>query len=419
MAGLLVPPFRLSGTTSIVPRSTGITAIFGNTGGFSLSVGGTSAATAQLDTICATSTTIGHIVKAAASQSVDLSKWLDSSGNPLLQIQSDGTVIYLPTDTSNFLGSIFSSASTLTGTPAISFFNSQNVINFTSSPAFGFPPFFFFFRPTVKISTQNVGVLQPAVFVANATHIADGFIWTGGDTGAIASFVDQPIFSVANSGSYTTYTHNGYKSGMAVNTGATIATRRALVVNNATGAGTLTDQIGLDIATLTKGASNNIAIRTGASGVLEIGNKFTKYNNIATVSNGVPSELATVDLATQAAAIAATTIYTPTATGLFRISIYLQVTRAATTSSILGGATGVVITYNDGDGNVAQSDTAALATTTGTIAITAAGNTTATNLEGTMVIYARTGVAIQYAIGYTSVGVTTMQFAAHLKVEAL
>lgn len=145
----------------------------------------------------------------------------------------------------------------------------------------------------------------------------------------------------------------------------------------------------------------------------------TKYNNITTVSGGHPAEYATVDLTTQAAAIGDTTIYTPTATGMFRISIYLQVTRAASTSSVLGGATGVVIKFNDGDGNVAQVNTAALATTAGAVAVTSATNTTATNLEGTMVIYARTGVAISYAIGYTSVGVTTMQFAAHLKVEAL
>lgn len=152
---------------------------------------------------------------------------------------------------------------------------------------------------------------------------------------------------------------------------------------------------------------------------LHLGSTIATYKGITTVSNGVPSELATVDLATQAAAISATTIYTPAATGLFRLSIYLQVTRAASTSSILGGATGVVITFTDGDGSVAQTITAALHSTTGTVVTTAAGNTTATNLNGTMVIYAKTAVAIQYAIGYTSVGATTMQYAAHLKVEAL
>jgi len=77
-----------------------------------------------------------------------------------------------------------------------------------------------------------------------------------------------------------------------------------------------------------------------------------------------------------------------------------------------------VITYNDGDGNVAQSVTMALMTTAGAIAINSSGNTTATSLNGSMVIYARTGVAIKYAIGYTSSG-TAMQYAAHLKVEAM
>lgn len=146
--------------------------------------------------------------------------------------------------------------------------------------------------------------------------------------------------------------------------------------------------------------------------------KISSYNGITTVSNGVPSELATVDLTAQTAAKATTTLYTPTATGLFRISVYLQVTTAGSVSSVLGGTGGVVITYNDGDGNVAQTDTVALMTTAGAIAINAAGNTTATNLTGSIVIYARTGVAIQYAIGYTSAG-TAMQYAAHLKLEAL
>lgn len=155
------------------------------------------------------------------------------------------------------------------------------------------------------------------------------------------------------------------------------------------------------------------------SGTMTQGGKTTTYNNIATVSNGIPAEYATVDLTAQSAAVTATAAYTPAATGMFRVSVYLQITTAGSTSSVLGGAGGVVITYNDGDGNVAQSDTVALMTTAGAIAISSATNTTATNLSGSMIIYARTGVAIQYAIGYTSVGVTPMQYAAHLKVEAL
>lgn len=210
--------------------------------------------------------------------------------------------------------------------------------------------------------------------------------------------------------------------------------------------GTLTTVTGFDVLDQTETATNKIGFRqrgtnahnrfngdtsfaqdslpgaaVDVAGKLFITNAglVTKYNNIATVSNGVPSELGTQDITAQAAAKTATTLCTPSATGLFRISAYEQVTRAATTSSILGGATGTVITFNDGDGNVAQSNTMAMESTTGTVVTTAAGNTTGTNLTGVMTIYARTGVAIQYAIGYTSVGVTTMQFAAHLKCEAL
>lgn len=154
-------------------------------------------------------------------------------------------------------------------------------------------------------------------------------------------------------------------------------------------------------------------------GQITMDSKITNYTGINTVSNGVPSEFATIDLNNQGAAISNTTAYTPVFSGMYRISIYLQVTRAATTSSILGGETGVVITYNDADGNVEQSNTTALQSPTGTIVTTSATNTTATNLTGTMIVFARAGVAIKYAVGYTSVGGTSMQYSVHLKVEAM
>lgn len=166
----------------------------------------------------------------------------------------------------------------------------------------------------------------------------------------------------------------------------------------------------------TPGATVDVAGRLFIDGPTGL---ITKYDNLTLVGRGVPYQTGTQDLTAQVAAKAATTIFTPTQTGWFRINIYLQITTAATTSSVLGGATGVVITYNDGDGNVAQTRTAALQTNAGAIAVTSATNTTATSLEGVMVIYARTGVAIQYAIGYTSVGITAMQYAAHLRAEAL
>lgn len=147
---------------------------------------------------------------------------------------------------------------------------------------------------------------------------------------------------------------------------------------------------------------------------------ISTYAGVATASNGIAVVRGTADLTAQTAAKTATTLCASTLpTGLYRISVYLQVTTAASTSSVLGGTNGVTITYNDGDGNVAQSDTVALATTAGAIGISSATNTTATNLTGTLPIYMKTGTAVQYAIDYTSVGVTPMAYAAHLKCEAL
>jgi hypothetical protein len=141
---------------------------------------------------------------------------------------------------------------------------------------------------------------------------------------------------------------------------------------------------------------------------------ITKYNNIATVSGGVPSELATVDLTGQVAAISATTLYTPTVTGMFRISTRLKITHTGT-SPVLGPIT---ITYTDGDDSVAQSDVMQLATQAGASATSNSGNTTTSTLNGEIIIYAKTGVAIQYAIALTGT-VGTATFSAHLKCEAL
>jgi hypothetical protein len=172
---------------------------------------------------------------------------------------------------------------------------------------------------------------------------------------------------------------------------------------------------------LTDDADMTFATDTLTVTGLKVGTtKVSSYNGIATVSNGIPSELATVDLASQGAAIGATTIYTPAATGLFRLCCFAQVTRAATTSSTLGGSGGgLTITFTDGDGSVAQSVKIRMNLNDGTNNTVHAGNTTTSNMFGQATIYAKTGVAIQYAFGYTSSGATTMLYSLHVKVEAL
>lgn len=457
----IVPPFKLSGTASIVPRFTTITSIFGNTQGFSLSVGGISASTGQLDVICGSSSTIGNIIRGAASQSADLTQWQDSSTNILTSLDQNGFIVFLKSSkTFNAGFSLISSAATTQTISASTSFQQllfQHTYLFSATQGFvvnyGLRNAATYINST-SLSGGSLGVIHCA-FINNETITADTNTFTA--SAINSGFYDNPSFTRVNGGTLTIPEWDSFVSSPVNNTGVTVTLRRGLLVNDIS-AGSTTTNIGVDIVAQTGGTSLIAGVRcatasgtakwflyetgtadnslagnlrlgdnTAPTSLLDLSGKLTatssgivtKYNNIATVSNGVPSELATVDLTAQGAAVGSTTIYTPAATGMFRVSIYLQVTRAATTSSVLGGATGVVVTYNDGDGNVAQSDTAALATTAGAIAITSAGNTTATNLTGSMVIYARTGVAIQYAIGYTSVGLTSMQYAAHLKIEAL
>jgi hypothetical protein len=124
------------------------------------------------------------------------------------------------------------------------------------------------------------------------------------------------------------------------------------------------------------------------------------------------SPISQVDLTTQSAAKTATTLYTiPSGgTGMFKVSYVATITRAATTSSILGGTNGFQIVYTDANDNVVKTS---LPSNT----ITSAANTTATTISGTLIGYCKQGTNIQYKFDYTSVGATTMQYNLHIKTE--
>lgn len=145
--------------------------------------------------------------------------------------------------------------------------------------------------------------------------------------------------------------------------------------------------------------------------------KTNNYNNIATVGNGVPAEYAQVNLTAQGAAIGATTLYAVPATGagMYRVSFVAKVTRAATTSSTLGGAGGFQAIYTDQDDSVVV--TTGLVTNISGATLT--GNTTQIVYAGSIVVNAKASTNIQYQFGYTSSGATTMQYNMHVRVEAL
>lgn len=184
-----------------------------------------------------------------------------------------------------------------------------------------------------------------------------------------------------------------------------------------------TDALGIFDTSISRESAGIIDIGNGMQGDKSGSLKFTNasmigvaqlYNNIVTVSNGIPSEYATVDLTSQTAPIIATTLYTPITSGMFRISAYLKITTTGT-SPVLGPLT---ITYTDGTDSVAQSVVMAMQTQAGANTTSNAGNTATSVLTGILVIWAKVGVAIQYAVALTgTIGAT--QYEVHLKLEAL
>jgi hypothetical protein len=144
------------------------------------------------------------------------------------------------------------------------------------------------------------------------------------------------------------------------------------------------------------------------------------YAGIATVSNGVPVEYAKVDLTAQSANISATTLYAvPTSgAGMYRISAYMVETTAGSISSTLPNVQ-IVFTDNDTGGSITIDATPILgvAGIGQTGALTA--NTVGTASSGVIVVNAKAGTNIQYqTVNYAS-NAAGMQYALHIKLEAL
>lgn len=170
--------------------------------------------------------------------------------------------------------------------------------------------------------------------------------------------------------------------------------------------------LGMLLGTMTLGfMSSNVTIHN-ANGVV------TTYNNIPTVGNGIPVEYAAVDLVAQSSPITASSLYVVPATGagLYKVCFVSKVTTIATVSSVLGGAGGFQILYSDADDSVSMtSPLAALFNSTGAAL---ALNTTQGQYNGCMMLNVKASSTIQYQMGYTSVGVTPMQYSLHIILEA-
>jgi len=173
------------------------------------------------------------------------------------------------------------------------------------------------------------------------------------------------------------------------------------------------------LSTFSGGTGANLGATGGTGDFVKqttVGGAFT----VGTISAadlagaGVALEKATVDLTAQTTALGPTSLINPPLTRMYRISAYLKVTTAGTTST-LGPLT---ITYTDGTDSVAQSNVMLMADETGAAVTLNSINTTVSVLTGSMIVWVAAGGPIQYAVAYASTG-TAMQYEVHLKLEAM
>ena len=127
-------------------------------------------------------------------------------------------------------------------------------------------------------------------------------------------------------------------------------------------------------------------------------------NLLRTGLGNAAQRIGLVNITTQSAAIAATDIPTPTLEeGLYRTSFSLRITRAASVSS----SAGVTIGWTFNSTSCSQVFTAVT------------GNTLDTQSNGTVTMAVDAGTAITYAVSYSSVGGTSMQYSFDTFVESI
>lgn len=262
MGAVIVPPFKLAASDSIEPRSSAVTKIFGNSA-FSMSVGGTSASTAQLDVLPSTSSTIGMIIKGAASQSADYFQVLNSSGTVHWKINSDPRVIFTPSSrtisTTNYY--LFDSGGvthTIDHAIGLGIVRSADTYNFTVSQAGITGQLFFYHGNTYKNDPSVTGALCGLFsvgFYNNPAFIGDTHATTmGAVVFPSGSFHDVASFSILNSGTLTADDWTGFLSSPLSSTGVTLTNRKGMWIKNCLN-GTITNHYGILIDDLANAGS--------------------------------------------------------------------------------------------------------------------------------------------------------------------
>lgn len=156
--------------------------------------------------------------------------------------------------------------------------------------------------------------------------------------------------------------------------------------------------------------SVNLSNTTPAAPAGSVNAKFATdgAGNVSVSVSKYAVEQTGFDATAQMANIASTPLVTTPPTGRYRISAYVVVTTAATTSSTMPKVT---VSWNDADSGQAQSLD---------ITVTSTGNALTTFSQGSVLLSANVSANIAFVTsGYASVGATAMQYAVHITVESL
>jgi hypothetical protein len=120
-------------------------------------------------------------------------------------------------------------------------------------------------NPTVKNDNGSARTINgPVMFQSAPVLQADGATLTVGAGLGTSGFMDNPTFGVINGGTVSCTEWVGFRAAGSINASATITTKTGFRAQDPGGAGTITTQIGVDIAALAKGGTN-IGIRNASS----------------------------------------------------------------------------------------------------------------------------------------------------------